>query len=74
MNPPQILIDKGLSARGWNEDFRQRADGPNGGEFTVRRASVSCNVSAHWEAAPDTRPTQPVSDEYTVEAVCSPVP
>jgi len=60
MNPPQILIDKGLSARGWNEDFSQRADGPDGGEFTVRRASVSCNVSAHWEAAPVF--PRPVSD------------
>ncbi|TMH84481.1 MAG: hypothetical protein E6H44_14985 [Betaproteobacteria bacterium] len=73
MNPPQILINKGLSARGWNEDFSQQADGPNGGEFTVRRASVSCKVSARWEEAPDSRPTQPVSDEYTVEAVCAPV-
>ena len=73
MNPPQILINKGLSARGWNEDFSQQADGPNGGEFTVRRASVSCKVSARWDEAPDSRPTQPVSDEYTVEAVCAPV-
>jgi len=30
-------------------------------------------VSTLWEAVPDTRPTQPVSDEYTVEAVCAPV-
>jgi len=72
--PPQIIVDSGLAARGWKELVNQRADGPDGGEFAVQRSGVLCKVSARWEEAPDDRPTQPVSDDYTVAAACTPIP
>jgi hypothetical protein len=71
--PPQIIVDSGLAARG-KELVDQRADGPNGGEFAFQRYGVLCKVSARWEEASDARPTQPVSDVYTVEVACRPSP
>jgi len=67
---PTGLLRDGLAARGWREDLRYAADGPDGTSFALRHNGTLCMISASWDGGDDSDPTYTPSDEYELTIGC----
>jgi hypothetical protein len=68
---PSGLLRDGLAARGWQEDLRYAADGPDGTSFALRHDSTLCLISASWDGGDDSDPTYTPSDRYELAIGCA---
>jgi len=67
---PDEQLRSGLAARGWTEDIRYGADGPDGTAFAFRHNRAICFVDATWDGGDDADPSYVPSDRYTLRVRC----
>ncbi|MEW6439338.1 MAG: hypothetical protein AB1640_00235 [bacterium] len=60
-----------LPSRGWKEELRYAADGPDGTMFGMRKGSVLCVVKGRWNGGDDEDPSYAPSDLYEVTVDCA---
>lgn len=67
--PDEVLRDE-LVARGWKEDLRYAADGPDGTAYALRNHSVFCLFRGTWDGGDDSDPTYVPDDRYELTVAC----
>lgn len=54
--PTVATVETALRARGWSDDVRFEADGPDGQDIGMRSRGVLCIISASWDGGDDSEP------------------
>jgi hypothetical protein len=64
-------ISNVLTDRGWRDDPRYAADGPDGTRFALVRGATICIFQGMWDGGDDADSTYVPSDEYTFIVRCA---
>jgi hypothetical protein len=67
---PDERLRTNLASRGWTEDFRYAADGPDGTAFAFVTGSVLCLFQAAWDGGDDADPSYVPHDRYELVVGC----
>jgi hypothetical protein len=67
---PDEVLRKKLGTRGWQEDLRYAADGPDGTAYALRSHSVLCLFRGRWDGGDDSDPTYVPDDRYVLIVAC----
>ena len=67
---PDGLLRKILTVRGWQEDIRYSADGPDGTAFAFVNDTVVCLIRAVWDGGDATDPSYVPEDRYQLVIGC----
>jgi hypothetical protein len=67
---PDERLRAALASRGWSEDYRYGADGPDGTAFAFVTGSVLCLFRAAWDGGDDSDPTYVPHDRYELVVGC----
>ncbi len=68
------IIRRELVGRGWEEDLRYAADGPDGSAFALRHGASLWLFRAAWDGGDDADPVYVPTDRYEMTVVCMSVP
>jgi hypothetical protein len=69
-NSPDERLRNEWASRGWTEDFRYAADGPDGTAFALIKGPVLCMFEAAWDGGDDSDPSYVPDDRYQLIAWC----
>jgi hypothetical protein len=67
---PDERLRTSLASRGWTEDLRYGADGPDGTAFAFVTGSVLCLFQAAWDGGDDADPSYVPHDRYELVVGC----
>jgi hypothetical protein len=68
---PGDLIFKFLSEKGWMEEVKYSADGPDGTSFALSKDEILCSVRGQWDSGDDADSTYVASDIYQFIVKCA---
>jgi hypothetical protein len=68
---PDNAVSQAFLARGWVNDWRFSADGPDGSDFGLRSLDVLCIAFFRWDGGDDSDSTVIPGDWYELDLKCS---
>lgn len=68
---PEDTLFQYLSERGWTQEPRYSADGPDGTYFAFSKAGIWCFVRGRWDGGDDADSTYVPSDTYQYIVYCT---